>query len=323
MTESTSAARRAVLHTNHGDITVDLFPDHAPKTVANFADLAEGAREWTHPETRAEDHRQALRRHDLPPDHLRLHDPGRGPARAGLRRPGLPVRRRVPPRPRLLPSPTCWPWRTPGPGTNGSQFFITLGPTPHLNRKHTIFGEVADQASRDVVDAIGKVADRPQRQARRRRRHRVRRGAAQLTEHPAGAPDHHLLPPPGPADRHRLRALRSADLPRVHGPGLRRVPVPGVRPRGAGLGPRPPAGQRSAGGGAPVGCGHPVPDRGERRDVRRHRGLRGGRSATPRWTTTWGRSSPPCTSGRSWSTWASGTGCSPRRSCTSAWCTWS
>ena len=52
-----------------------------------------------------------------------------------------------------------------GPGTNGSQFFITAGPTPHLNRKHTIFGEVVDEESRKVVDAIEKTPtdgmDRP------------------------------------------------------------------------------------------------------------------------------------------------------------------
>ncbi len=52
MTEATPA-RRAVLHTNHGDITVDLYPYHAPNTVANLADLAEGRRKRTHPQTRA------------------------------------------------------------------------------------------------------------------------------------------------------------------------------------------------------------------------------------------------------------------------------
>ena len=49
-----------------------------------------------------------------------------------------------------------------GPGTNGSQFFITVAPTSWLNRKHTIFGEVADQESRDVVDAIATAATGPQ-----------------------------------------------------------------------------------------------------------------------------------------------------------------
>ena len=155
MTESTSPARRAVLHTNHGDITVDLFPDHAPKTVANFADLAEGRREWTHPQTRE-------KTTDPLYDGTIFHRviggfmiQGGDPLGQGFGGPGYQFGDEFHPelafdRPYLLAMANA------GPGTNGSQFFITVGPTPHLNRKHTIFGEVADQAGRDVVDAIAK-----------------------------------------------------------------------------------------------------------------------------------------------------------------------
>ena len=164
MTESNSPARRAVLHTNHGDITVDLFPDHAPKTVANFADLAEGRREWTHPATRQ---KTTDRLYDGTVFH-RIIDgfmiQGGDPLGQGIGGPGYQFGDEFHPD-LAFSKPYLLAMANAGPGTNGSQFFITVTNTPHLNRKHTIFGEVADQASRDVVDRIAKVrtgrGDRP------------------------------------------------------------------------------------------------------------------------------------------------------------------
>ncbi|GAA4731161.1 peptidylprolyl isomerase [Modestobacter marinus] len=153
VTEQTSAARRAVLHTNHGDITVDLFPDHAPKTVANFAELAEGSREWTDPRTRE---KTTAKLYDGTVFHRVIQGfmiQGGDPLGQGTGGPGYRFGDEFHPdlsfnRPYLLAMANA------GPGTNGSQFFITVTNTPHLNNKHTIFGEVADDASRQVVDAI-------------------------------------------------------------------------------------------------------------------------------------------------------------------------
>ena len=149
-----STTATATLHTTAGDIRVKLFGDHAPKTVRNFVELATGAREWTHPGHRREDERAPL--YDGTIFHRVIADfmiQGGDPLGQGLRRPGLQVRRRVPPRAGLRPSlPARDGQRRPE-----HQRLAVLHhgrPTPHLNRKHTIFGEVADADSRAVVDAI-------------------------------------------------------------------------------------------------------------------------------------------------------------------------
>jgi peptidyl-prolyl cis-trans isomerase A (cyclophilin A) len=143
----------AVLHTNRGDIRIELFDNHAPKTVANFVGLADGSREWTDPRTGKPG--QGALYTDVVFHRVigGFMIQGGDPTGTGRGDPGYRFGDEFHPelafdRPYLLAMANA------GPGTNGSQFFITVARTPHLNRKHTIFGEVADQASRDVVDAI-------------------------------------------------------------------------------------------------------------------------------------------------------------------------
>jgi peptidyl-prolyl cis-trans isomerase A (cyclophilin A) len=159
-----SATQIAVLHTSAGDIRVNLFGNHAPKTVRNFVELAEGSREWTHPGT---GEKSSAPLYDGTIFHRVIEGfmiQGGDPLGQGFGGPGYQFGDEFHPelsfdRPYLLAMANA------GPGTNGSQFFITVGRTPHLNRKHTIFGEVADADSRAVVDAIATTAtgrgDRP------------------------------------------------------------------------------------------------------------------------------------------------------------------
>jgi peptidyl-prolyl cis-trans isomerase A (cyclophilin A) len=157
-------AQTAILHTNHGDITINLFGDHAPKTVANFVGLATGTKEYTDPKTGKP---TTGKFYDGVVFHRIIEGfmiQGGDPLGTGTGGPGYTFGDEFHPE-LAFSKPYLLAMANAGPGTNGSQFFITLGPTPHLNRRHTIFGEVADQASRDVVDAIGKVrtarGDRP------------------------------------------------------------------------------------------------------------------------------------------------------------------
>ena len=154
----------ATLHTNHGDIVLNLFGDHAPKTVANFVGLASGTKEYADPETGKKTTGKFY-------DGLTFHRvmdgfmiQGGCPLGDGTGSPGYAFGDEFHPD-LIFNKPYLLAMANAGPGTNGSQFFISVGPMPHLNRLLTIFGEVADQPSRDVVDKIAKVrtgrADRP------------------------------------------------------------------------------------------------------------------------------------------------------------------
>jgi peptidyl-prolyl cis-trans isomerase A (cyclophilin A) len=158
----------ATLHTTQGDIRITLFPDHAPKTVRNFTGLTTGEQQWTDPTSGQKSNApfyNGLTFHRIIPNFMIQ---GGCPEGTGMGGPGYTFDDEIHPelvfnKPYLLAMANAG--KRGGHGTNGSQFFITTVPTPHLNGKHTIFGEVADQASRDVVDAISAVStgaqDRP------------------------------------------------------------------------------------------------------------------------------------------------------------------
>ena len=158
----------ATLHTNKGDVTVELFPDFAPKTVRNFVELAEGTREWTHPKTGAKStdklYDGTVFHRVIPGFMIQGGDPlGTGTGGPGYEFDDEPHPEKTFDRPYLLAMANAG--KRGGKGTNGCQFFITVAPTTWLNFKHTIFGEVTDGDGRAVVDAIAGVPtgamDRP------------------------------------------------------------------------------------------------------------------------------------------------------------------
>ena len=142
---------QATLHTSMGDIVIELFPNHAPKTVANFVDLATGAKEWVDPnigEKVKTNLYDGTIFHRVIPNFMIQ---GGDPLGSGMGGPGYNFADEFHgelnfDKPYLLAMANA------GPNTNGSQFFITVAPTAWLNRKHSIFGEVKDAASQKVVD---------------------------------------------------------------------------------------------------------------------------------------------------------------------------
>ena len=150
----------ATLKTSQGDIEIRLLPNHAPKTVKNFIELAQGKREWINPATGK---KSTDRLYDGTVFHRVISGfmiQGGDPLGNGTGGPGYEFGDEFHPdlgfnRPYLLAMANA------GPGTNGSQFFLTVSPTAWLTGKHTIFGEVADEAGRKVVDAIAAVPANP------------------------------------------------------------------------------------------------------------------------------------------------------------------
>jgi peptidyl-prolyl cis-trans isomerase A (cyclophilin A) len=152
-------ALTATLRTNRGTVVVRLFPDYAPKTVRNFVELAEGGRDWTDPRTRttgaAKLYDGTIFHRVIPQFMIQGGDP-LGNGRGG---PGYTFEDEVG-GPHRFDRPGRLAMANAGPNTNGSQFFITQAPTPWLDGKHTIFGQVI--GGMEVIDSITAIDRDPQ-----------------------------------------------------------------------------------------------------------------------------------------------------------------
>lgn len=149
MAEIKDRENALVMETTKGKVVIEMFPDLAPGHVARIKELArEGAYDGV------VFHRVI--------DGFMIQ--GGDPTGTGRGGPGYQFADEFHPE-LQFDKPYLLAMANAGPGTNGSQFFITVGPTPHLNRRHTIFGEVVDAESQKVVDAIATTSvdrgDRP------------------------------------------------------------------------------------------------------------------------------------------------------------------
>jgi peptidyl-prolyl cis-trans isomerase A (cyclophilin A) len=145
--------KNAAIETSVGTIRIKLFSDFAPKTVKNFIGLSDGSGEWTNlksgEKTKGVFYSGTIFHRVIPGFMIQGGDP-LGSGRGG---PGYQFEDEFHPE-LSFEKPYMLAMANAGPDTNGSQFFITVATTVWLNRKHTIFGEVTDQESRDVVDKI-------------------------------------------------------------------------------------------------------------------------------------------------------------------------
>jgi peptidyl-prolyl cis-trans isomerase A (cyclophilin A) len=144
----------ATFVTSQGSFTVQLMPEHAPETVRNFVELANGGREWTDP-------RDGQAKTDALYPGTTFHRvidgfmiQGGDPTGTGMGGPGYTFGDECPPGGPSFDRPGLLAMANAGPGTNGSQFFVTVSATEWLTGRHTIFGEVTE--GYDVVERISK-----------------------------------------------------------------------------------------------------------------------------------------------------------------------